>query len=218
MAGVVESILGVILTLVFAAVPCCVLGAIPLFFVLVVIAIIMFARKQRRRYEDSLKSLALELGGEFKKGSTFSNPTLGGEIDGRKFYIDSFSRTVERMHNKHETTWYQRIQLWHTRPLAWQVSISREGLFSGLAKTLGRQDIQTGNPDFDKTFIVGGDEAMAKKLLDLDVQCRMLEAKTPVSVLPDRVYYDSSITATEKDKILNILKLMSFMADRAEKL
>lgn len=214
MAGVVESVLGFL----FALVPCCCVGAIPLFFVLIVVVIIMFAMKQRRRYEDSLKSLALELGGEFKKGSTFSNPTLGGEIESRKFYIDSFSRTVERMHDKHETTWYQRIQLWHTRPLAWQVSISREGLFSGLAKTLGRQDIQTGNPEFDKTFIVQGDETMAKKLLDVDVQHRMLEAKTPVSVLPDRVYYDSSITATEKDKILAILKLMSYLADKAEKL
>jgi hypothetical protein len=214
MADVFASILG----LLFTMVPCCFIGAVILFFVVIVVVVVMFALKQRRRYEDSLKSLALELGGEFKRGSTFSNPTLGGEIEGRRFFIDSFSRTVERMHHERDTSWFQRIQLWHSHSLAWQVSVSREGLFSGIAKSLGKQDIQTGNPEFDKTFIVQGDEVMAKRLLDADVQTKLLEAKTPVSVLSDRAYYESGITATEKDKILNILKLMSYLAEKAEKL
>lgn len=213
--AVLEDLLGSLL----GCLPCCVLLAIPTFFVCVFVLIVFLASKQKNKYGETLKSLALELGGEYKKGSLLINPVLSGEYKGRRLFIDTFSRTREDVDGHHETTYYMRVQLWHKGSVKGEVSVYREGFLSGLGKMLGAQDIQIGNPEFDKEFMVRGeDELQVKKLLDVDLQKKLLESKTPLKVMPDRVYFESGVHIADKEKILKILDLMSYVADKVENL
>lgn len=215
MAGFVESVLGLVLGMV----PCCALLAIPSFFVGVAVLLIYVASKRRRGYESVLKELALETGGEFMKGDVSSTPTLGGEYKGRRFLIDTAVRAHEDADGRTVTTYYMRFQLWHKGRLAGDIAVSREGLFSGLGKALGRQDIQIGNEDFDRAFMVSGkDEAEVRRLLDAEVQGKFLESRLPMTVTADRVCFERAGVIESKQEILRVLDFMGYLAGRAEAL
>jgi hypothetical protein len=217
MAG--EDIIANLIGLVLGCIPCAAVLAIPVFFIAIIALVIWFALKQRGKYEAALKALAQELGGEFKKGSISSSPTLSGEFEGRKFFIDTFTRTRRDMDNRNETSYYMRIQLWHKGSVKGEIAIYREGLFSGLGKALGAQDIQVGNEEFDKAFMVKGeDEKQVKSILDSDLQQKFLQDKTALSILSDRVYFEYGVHIDDKEKIKKILRLMNDVAEKVEKL
>jgi hypothetical protein len=111
-----------------------------------------------------------------------------------------------------------RVQLWHKANIKGEVRVSREGLFSGLGKALGAQDIQIGNDEFDKTFMIAGDEKLARKLLDVDLQRKLLDFKRGISLLSERVYFERAGNILEKEKIKELLDLMTLIAEKAETL
>src|SRR5262249_3162790 len=51
---------------------------------------------------------------------------------------------------------FTRMRVPYINPEAFRFTISRKGLFSGLGKLLGMQDIEVGDPDFDEAFIIKG--------------------------------------------------------------
>jgi hypothetical protein len=59
-----------------------------------------------------------------------------------------------------------RIRAPYVNPTGFRFTVYRKSLFSGIAKALGMQDIEIGDPPFDDDFIVKGtDESQVKSLL-----------------------------------------------------
>ncbi len=76
-------------------------------------------------------------------------------------------------------------------PLGLGLRLTRQGALSGLGKLLGAQDIETGDPIFDKRFVVkGAPEAVVRGLLTPDVRARLVELQeraTELEVVDDRL-------------------------------
>lgn len=58
---------------------------------------------------------------------------------------------------------------------AFQLSIHKQGFFQEAGKLFGLQDINVGNPDIDKKFMIRSDkEAIVKRIFAMDAVCSLL--------------------------------------------
>jgi hypothetical protein len=64
------------------------------------------------------------------------------------------------------STTYTRLRAPFLNPGEFRFQLYRKGPFSALGKTLGMQDIEVGDPEFDEAFIIkSNDEAIVRELL-----------------------------------------------------
>lgn len=95
---------------------------------------------------------------------------LAGSINGKEIEIG----TIVQGSGKHRSyLTYARFSC--QNPQNREFKIYREGILSKLGKSLGGQDIQIGDPEFDKTFIVKGDEMHMPIFLSADLRAEFLE-------------------------------------------
>ena len=74
---------------------------------------------------------------------------------------------------------FTRLRAPYVNPDHFQFTIYRRGLFSGIAKWLGMQDIEVGHPDFDRDFVIKGtNESNLRALFD-NARLRELVAAQP---------------------------------------
>jgi len=77
---------------------------------------------------------------------------------------------------------FTRMRAPYVNPTGFRFTVYRQGFFSGIAKLLGMQDIQTGAPEFDAEFIVKGtDESKVRQLLDGRIR-QLLSAQSKVNL------------------------------------
>lgn len=83
------------------------------------------------------------------------------------------------VHTGHAHITYTRMRAPYVNPEGFRFTIYRKGLFSGLGKLLGMQDIEIGHPEFDEAFIVKGtDDFRVRELFD-DAEVRWLMLAQP---------------------------------------
>ncbi len=74
---------------------------------------------------------------------------------------------------------YTRMRAPYVNPDGFRFTVYRKGIFSGIAKKLGMQDIEIGDEPFDRDFIIkANDEGRARQLL-LHAKVRELLARQP---------------------------------------
>ncbi len=74
---------------------------------------------------------------------------------------------------------YTRMRAPYVNPDGFRFTVYRKGIFSGIAKKLGMQDIEIGDEPFDRDFIIkANDEGRARQLL-LHTRVRELLARQP---------------------------------------
>jgi len=78
---------------------------------------------------------------------------------------------------------YTRIRAPYVNPDSFRFSIYRKGLFSDIAKRLGMQDIEIGDPEFDDAFIIKGNDDMKVRTFFSDPGLRRLIAAQPQILL-----------------------------------
>ncbi|MDD5112308.1 MAG: hypothetical protein PHG85_07170 [Candidatus Altiarchaeota archaeon] len=170
----------------------------------------------RKRYAAKMNALAAAL------GCAYANGVISGDFHGRRMTLDypvkTHHHTDSHGHHHTDRTTYTRIQVPHKGVINGQIEVYKQGFLSSLGKVLGMQDIAIGSPDFDKEFIVKGPgEPVVRKVLDLDVQHKMMQLKVPITVNPDRVQYEVAGEVTDKQRILDIAGLMVRIAENAER-
>ena len=74
---------------------------------------------------------------------------------------------------------YTRMRAPYVNPEGFRFTIYRQGLFSGLGKLLGMQDIEVGAPEFDEAFIVQGTDGSRVRELFADPRLRALALEQP---------------------------------------
>ena len=141
------------------------------FVVILVVAVVVFAiftaQARESRIESNFQRLANRFDGRVEEGGLFTNLTLHLRPGG----VDAF---VTYRHGSKNSPPRTRIMFDWSRD-TW-MRIAPEGIFAGLSKIFGAQDIQVGDPGFDSRFLIQGDPPeFVRSFLDEDVRGRIYE-------------------------------------------
>ena len=116
--------------------------------------------------EEIWSQIAKDIGGEFTDGGFWGKDALVYKTGEWQIVMDTYTVSSGTGQNRSSTT-YTRIRAPFINKDNLQFSIYREGLFSGVAKFFGAQDIQVGDKFFDENFIIkGNNELRIKDLLE----------------------------------------------------
>jgi hypothetical protein len=124
-----------------------------------------YGQASMKRLEEAWRQAATELGGKFtpaESGWLSSKPmSIGAVVEGVSVMIDHYTVSSGR-----SSTSYTRLRAQAETLHNFKLAIHQEGVFASLGKALGAQDVEVGDPRFDKAFIVKtNDEGLAKAWL-----------------------------------------------------
>jgi len=118
----------------------------------------LFGPSKREVFER----LAYEVQARYIKGSFWKNAKVEHRIRGRLVVLDEYTVSTGK-----SSITYTRIRAPYMPKDHFRFQIYRKGLFSGIAKFFGAQDIQTGDDTFDAAFIIKSDDDWhVRRLLD----------------------------------------------------
>ena len=101
--------------------------------------------------EEIWRQLSSEVGGHFHEGGLFSHAAVQARTDDWIITLDTYTQSTGNMHQT-----YTRLRAPYFNPEGFRFEIYRAGIFSGLGKALGTQDIEVGHPRFDRDFVIKG--------------------------------------------------------------
>src|SRR4051812_24232943 len=81
--------------------------------------------------------------------------------------------------NKEGDSQATRLRAPYVNPEGFRFTIYRKGFFSDLGKLLGMQDIEVGDPEFDKAFILKGNDEDRVRVLFSDPKIRQMIQDQP---------------------------------------
>lgn len=190
---------------------------LPVLFVIGVAAIMLalsYVNIQRRR--QAWGALAQRTGLTLEPGRfIFSAPQVSGQYRGRT--VELF--TVTHRHGKSSIT-YTRWYVSTNAPPDMQLSISNEGLLSKVGKAVGMQDIQTGDGDLDRRFIIKGkpEAVVAQLMAGASVRDKLLQTRSLDINLADSCLRFSTVGALLDVEYLHLLlDLLCDLADAIER-
>jgi hypothetical protein len=124
--------------------------------------------------EEVWQQLSQEIGAEFIDGGFWKGKKV--QVDAKPWTITLDTYTESSGEN---AVTYTRMRAPYVNPEGFRFTIYRTGVFSGLGKMLGMQDIEIGDPEFDQAFIIKGtDEAKIVNLF-ADVKIKQMIQAQP---------------------------------------
>jgi hypothetical protein len=189
---------------------------LPFLFVaglLVVFGVIAYLRRQAR--QQAWSELAARTGLTFEPGGIFSRTVVTGNYRGRPLTLDTFTR-----HSGKNSTTYTRIQLGVNNPSALSLAIYDENVLSKVGKALGVQDIQTGDDELDRRFIIKGqpEPVIASLFTSISLRQKLLEAHSVhVEVKGQQVYWQQRGAESNADYLQSLFDLLSDLAEAVDR-
>ena len=124
--------------------------------------------------EDIWRELCREIGADFIEGGFWKGAKVQAHFGPWSVTLDTYT-----VSSGQTQITYTRMRAPYVNADGFRFTIYREGIFSGLGKLLGMQDIEVGDPEFDEAFIIqGNDESKVRDLL-ADPKLRALIAAQP---------------------------------------
>jgi len=112
------------------------------------------------RKEEVWRKLCDEVGADFVKGGFWKGDKVVARVEEWAITLDTYTQSS----GKHSTT-YTRMRAPYVNKDGFRFGIYRKGFLSGLGKKLGMQDIEVGYAEFDRDFIIkGNDESKVRAL------------------------------------------------------
>ena len=143
--------------------------AIPVLIVVVVVCVVVFtlAGERRKKLDEVYLRVAHAYDGQCVTGGIFRRPAVRFTRHGVSVLLDIYSTGGEH------ATYYTQLHLGYAeREL--RMEVFPESLVRSLGKLLGTQDIIIGSPQFDRDYIIrGNDERRIATLLTEPVQVRI---------------------------------------------
>lgn len=127
------------------------MGGFFFLILLVVIGGIVFSMHQSKQLDDAWGDAARRLGMFHDPGGLLRDRRLTGTIGGFRVVVESFTRGSGKSSSK-----YTRYRIHYPHSLGMGLHMRRQGVFAGLARAFGAQDIVVGDPKFDEIVIVKG--------------------------------------------------------------
>lgn len=107
------------------------------------------------------QALSDQIGSEYVEGSLFKCDKVVAHIKQWTVTLDTYI-----VSNSETSTTYTRMRAPYVYTDGIRFKIYRSGIFSGIGTALGMQDIEIGFPEFDKDFVIKGEnEQKIKELL-----------------------------------------------------
>lgn len=139
------------------------LGGVAIAGVLLVIALAIQSATRRR--QENLRAVAERWGGRVVPGAFLQAPRLELPVDGLPGSLTYYGGS-----KNHPP--YTRLEVQHAFP--GRLHVAPEGLWAGLKKLFGGEDLHLGDPRFDQAFLVQGAPAeWVREVLDADTRARL---------------------------------------------
>jgi hypothetical protein len=97
------------------------------------------------------RQLCHETGGTLVEGGFFKGSKVLLHHDEWTLTLDTYTES-----SGDNSTTYTRIRAPYVNANGFQFEVYREGLFSGLGRTFGMQDVEVGYTEFDRDFVIKG--------------------------------------------------------------
>ncbi|WP_027625475.1 hypothetical protein [Clostridium lundense] len=122
--------------------------------------------------DEVWEELSDEINGQFVEGGFFSTPKVIKKFDYWTITLDTYAVSTGK-----STITYTRLRAPFINKKNLYFNIYREGIFSGLGRLLGMQDIIIGIEDFDNEFVIkGNNEDLIIELLSNEKVRNLIEA------------------------------------------
>lgn len=174
--------------------------------------------------DEILQSIAEDTKGEFIKGKLFKTSYIKYTHNVWSYYLDDYS-----IQASHVPIIYTRLRAPFINKKGFDLTIYKKSIFSNIAKTLGGQDIATGDHDFDEEWIVkGSSEDLVKKILKFGNIRELIKNEEKLKIEIKRVEgkenkknqgTESQITflvqdyIKDEDRVINLIKLIESLLD-----
>jgi hypothetical protein len=120
------------------------------------------------------RQLSSEIDARYVDGGFWKGDKVQAAHDEWTVTLDTYTVSTGKA-----TVVFTRMRAPYVNPGGFRFTVYRKGMFSGIAKMLGMQDIEIGDESFDHDFIVkGNDEARVRELL-ANHRIRELIARQP---------------------------------------
>jgi len=135
-----------------------------LFFVIIGIGMVLFAVSQRKAFNATLQRVAGKMDGTFVPGGLFSEPSLEFRFEGR-------SARVEFWTGSKNSPQYSKVVVGISGVSPGVLHILEDGFGQSFLKLFGAQDLEIGDPDFDRDYVIKATPSgLAKRLFSPDLQ------------------------------------------------
>ena len=180
-----------------------------------VVAMAKNAREARRRMGPTAREQAVIASWGGLAGS------LGWTFDTERLSLDG-SRGRLRFHVVpllQRKGWSTRFRIDFPRPLGASLSLTREGSLTPVARWFGMQDIEVGDPRFDSTFVVKGEDKNAVRHLLGDAAIRdglvtLMGAAKSLRVADDHIDAVAQGLVEDAARLQSSLDSVADLADR----
>ncbi len=126
--------------------------------------------------DEVWRQLSQEIGAEFVEGGLWK----GNKV---QVYVKPWTITLDTytVNTQHSHVTYTRMRAPYINPEGFRFTVYRKGFFSDLGKFLGMQDIEVGDPEFDESFIIkGNDETKVHDLFANSKVRQMIQAQPKI--------------------------------------
>jgi hypothetical protein len=124
--------------------------------------------------DEVWRQLSAEIGGDFVEGGFWRGSKVQVRVNEWTITLDTYAES----HGETSTT-YTRLRAPYMNRDGFRFTVYRAGLFSELGKVLGMQDLEAGYPDFDRQFIVKGNDQAKVRALFGNPRIRQLIEEQP---------------------------------------
>lgn len=176
------------------------------------IAVIVFvaAKRQLDAMNSAWQMAAERLGFDFAPGTIRGGPTISGNIDGHAAEIHSYTKSS----GKNSSRYTRYSVAFHAIGIG--LRLSRQSGFGQLLKVLGSQDIEIGDPTFDKAFIVQAtDPRAARAFLTSGITMalnRLIAVQPHVVVMDDRIVIDHQASVRDAEVLVSTIRRLASAA------
>jgi hypothetical protein len=126
--------------------------------------------------EEVWRQLCHEIGAEFIDGGFWRGNKVQAQVKEWTVTLDTYAVSTGK-----SVITYTRMRAPFVNQDGFRFKIYRKGLFSDLGKFLGMQDIEVGNSQFDRDFIIqGNDGAKVQALFANPRICQLIEAQPSI--------------------------------------
>lgn len=174
--------------------------------------------------DEILQSIAEATNGDFSKGKLFKTSCIRYTYKSWCYYLDDYSIQAGNV-----PIIYTRLRAPFINKKGFDLTIYKKSIFSNIAKSLGGQDIATGDTDFDEDWIVkGSSESIVKSVLNYGNIRELIKDEEKLKIEIKRVEgkdnkenqsTESQITFLVQDymkdeiRVINLIRLMESLLD-----
>jgi hypothetical protein len=118
--------------------------------------------------------LSEQIGAQFVGGGRWRGGKVVAQVKEWTVTLDTYTVNTGK-----SSTTFTRMRAPYVNADGFRFKVYRKGLFSGLAKTLGMQDVEVGEPGFDRDFIIKGSDESRLRALFAEPKVRNLIQAQP---------------------------------------